>query len=158
MGLLDFVKCVDPFKVKTGERTLAENEVSLSREIEDKVISPSRETLHLVDHTIVDELESVAGKKKRKIAFNDGPPLVKKAKAYASVAPLEWDPTTASKTKLGIQSGQQGSGSGPTTAAMDDFVSSSVTLTLEHRYEDESADNVRTRPTSQSLCGFDIQF
>ncbi|GKD51566.1 ABC transporter C family member 8-like protein, partial [Tanacetum coccineum] len=66
MSLLDFVKSVDPFKVKTGERTLAENKHPLSWETEDMVISLSRKTLHLVDHTIVDELQSVVGKRKRK--------------------------------------------------------------------------------------------
>ncbi|GJW56816.1 hypothetical protein Tco_0103547, partial [Tanacetum coccineum] len=52
MGLLDFVKSADPFKVKTGERTLAENEVSLLTETEDIVMTPSAKTIHLVDHTI----------------------------------------------------------------------------------------------------------
>nr|GEV46835.1 hypothetical protein [Tanacetum cinerariifolium] len=40
MGLLYFVNFANPFKVKTGERTLAENEVPLLTEIEDKVVSP----------------------------------------------------------------------------------------------------------------------
>nr|GEW51528.1 SUMO-conjugating enzyme SCE1-like [Tanacetum cinerariifolium] len=37
MGLLDFVKSVDPFKVKIDERTLADNEVPLLEETGDKV-------------------------------------------------------------------------------------------------------------------------
>ncbi|GJS68365.1 reverse transcriptase [Tanacetum coccineum] len=36
MGLLDFVKSVDPFKVKVGEQTLAENKVQLITETEDR--------------------------------------------------------------------------------------------------------------------------
>ncbi|GKF54006.1 hypothetical protein Tco_0160916, partial [Tanacetum coccineum] len=44
IGLLDFVNSADPFKVKIGERTLAENEVSLITETEDRVISPSLTT------------------------------------------------------------------------------------------------------------------
>ncbi|GKC17209.1 hypothetical protein Tco_1013991, partial [Tanacetum coccineum] len=45
MGLLDFVKSADPFKEKIRERTLAEGEISLSKETEDRVISPSYERL-----------------------------------------------------------------------------------------------------------------
>ncbi|GJW16677.1 hypothetical protein Tco_0024113 [Tanacetum coccineum] len=56
MGLLDFVRALDPFKVKVGERTLAENEVPLVTKIEDRVVSPSSQTICLVDHTIQDEL------------------------------------------------------------------------------------------------------
>ncbi|GKF10673.1 hypothetical protein Tco_0048599, partial [Tanacetum coccineum] len=67
MGLLDFVKSSNSFKVKIGERTLAKDEVSLSKENEDMVISPSNETLRLVEHTITDKLKSVASKKKRKL-------------------------------------------------------------------------------------------
>nr|GEX28174.1 putative transposase (putative), gypsy type [Tanacetum cinerariifolium] len=40
MGLLDFVKSADPFKVNTSERTLAESEVLLLEETEDMFISP----------------------------------------------------------------------------------------------------------------------
>ncbi|GJZ00241.1 hypothetical protein Tco_0517670, partial [Tanacetum coccineum] len=119
MGLLDFVKSSNPFKVKTGERTLAENKVSLLRETEERVISPSREFLLLVDHTFIDELQSVAGKRKRKVAYNaDLPLLVKKVRDSSSAAPLERNPTTAGKTLA----------------------------TLENL--DESADNVRTRLAS----------
>ncbi|GJR96676.1 putative ribonuclease H-like domain-containing protein [Tanacetum coccineum] len=38
MGLLDFVNSADPFKVKIGERTLAENEVPLITETEDRSV------------------------------------------------------------------------------------------------------------------------
>ncbi|GJZ93208.1 hypothetical protein Tco_0665273 [Tanacetum coccineum] len=41
MGLLEFVNSADPFKVKIGERTLAENEVPLITETKDRVISLS---------------------------------------------------------------------------------------------------------------------
>ncbi|GJR93870.1 hypothetical protein Tco_0266044 [Tanacetum coccineum] len=44
MGLLDFVKSTNPYKVKVGERTLAETEVPLLNETEDRVISPSSPT------------------------------------------------------------------------------------------------------------------
>ncbi|GJS34367.1 retrotransposable element Tf2 [Tanacetum coccineum] len=54
MGLLDFVKSADPFKVKVGERTLAEKEVPLLTKTEDRAISPSIEIVLLVDHTIED--------------------------------------------------------------------------------------------------------
>ncbi|GKB51640.1 gypsy type transposase [Tanacetum coccineum] len=61
MGLLDFVRAVDPFKVKVGERTLAENEVPLVTKTEDRVVSPSSQTICLVDHTIQDELNVNSG-------------------------------------------------------------------------------------------------
>ncbi|GJT05823.1 hypothetical protein Tco_0840285 [Tanacetum coccineum] len=79
IGLLDFVKSTGPFKVKVGERTLGEGEILLSKETEDMVISPSRDIIRILDHTIVDELKSMAGKKKRRVVFNDGLPPVKKA-------------------------------------------------------------------------------
>ncbi|GKC36702.1 hypothetical protein Tco_1049086 [Tanacetum coccineum] len=59
MGLLDFVKAADPFKVKIGERTLAKNEVPLITETEDRVIVPSPQPMSLVDRTIQDELNVV---------------------------------------------------------------------------------------------------
>ncbi|GJS73318.1 hypothetical protein Tco_0706159 [Tanacetum coccineum] len=121
MGLLDFVKSFDPFKVKTEERTLVENEISY-------------------------KMLLVRGK--RKVAFNAGLPPVKKAKGYSSIVPAVRS-STSGKTptaleKLVVQSGQQDTGSGPTAAATKDFVSSPVTPTLEHEYEDEFGDNVRT--------------
>ncbi|GJT25002.1 hypothetical protein Tco_0894939 [Tanacetum coccineum] len=98
MGLLDFVKSYDPFKAKVRERTLIEEDVMLSKETEDMVISPSHDAIHIVDHTLVDELKSVVGKKKRRVVFNDGLPHVKKAKGSSSVASPERNPTTAGKT------------------------------------------------------------
>ncbi|GKD48471.1 hypothetical protein Tco_1277447 [Tanacetum coccineum] len=88
MGLLDFVKSTDPFKVKVGERTLGEGEILLSKETEDMVISPSRDIIRILDHTIVDELKSMAGKKKRRVVFNDGLPPVKKADVSLCVGSL----------------------------------------------------------------------
>nr|GEZ26163.1 hypothetical protein [Tanacetum cinerariifolium] len=79
MGLLDFVKSTDSFKVKVRERTLREGEVLLYKETEDMVISPSRDIICIVDHTIMDVLKSTAGNKKRRVVFNYGLPSVKKA-------------------------------------------------------------------------------
>ncbi|GJX26176.1 hypothetical protein Tco_0232472 [Tanacetum coccineum] len=42
-------------------------EVPLSKETEDMVVSPSRDIIQIVDHTIMDELKSDAGKKKREL-------------------------------------------------------------------------------------------
>ncbi|GKE01051.1 hypothetical protein Tco_1389034, partial [Tanacetum coccineum] len=58
MGLLDFVKSTDPFNVKVGERTLADDKVPLLEETGDIVISPSAQPISLVDHTIEDELKA----------------------------------------------------------------------------------------------------
>ncbi|GJW59310.1 hypothetical protein Tco_0106041 [Tanacetum coccineum] len=152
IDLLDFVKSLDPFKVKVGERTLIEGEILLSNETEDRVISPSNETLQLVKHAITDELRSVAGKRKRKVAFNANlPPVVKKVRGSYFVASLKRNPTTTGKTSTALenlitQSGQQDVGSELATAATDDFVSYFVTLTPKHKYEDESDENVKTRP------------
>nr|GEX95836.1 hypothetical protein [Tanacetum cinerariifolium] len=57
-----------PFKVKVGERTLAEDEIPLSKETKDMVIYPSHEILRIVEHTITDELRSVGGKRKSKVS------------------------------------------------------------------------------------------
>ncbi|GJY58972.1 hypothetical protein Tco_0458864, partial [Tanacetum coccineum] len=122
IGLLDFGKSSDSFKVKIRERTLAENEVSLLMEIESRVISPSHETFRLVDHTIMDELQNATRKRKRKVAFN----VERSAGCWVHA----------------------------TTAALKDFVSSSVTPTLEHEYKDESGANVRNRPASNRYVVF----
>nr|GEX44061.1 MAK10-like protein [Tanacetum cinerariifolium] len=66
MGLLDFVKSSDSFKVKVGERPLTKGEVLLSKKTRDMVISPSRDIIR-----IVDELKSAAGKKKKRVVVND---------------------------------------------------------------------------------------
>ncbi|GJU43071.1 hypothetical protein Tco_1200337 [Tanacetum coccineum] len=62
--------------VKIGERTLAEDEVPMITETTDMVVASSAQIVHLVDHTIIDELEEHAEKKKRKVAF-DAPPVKK---------------------------------------------------------------------------------
>ncbi|GJT77639.1 hypothetical protein Tco_1044364 [Tanacetum coccineum] len=72
MGLLDFVRAVDPFKVKVGEGKLAENEVPLVTETEDRVVSPSLQTIRLVDHTIQDELNVNFGKRRKIVVGEDG--------------------------------------------------------------------------------------
>ncbi|GJU96894.1 hypothetical protein Tco_1326165 [Tanacetum coccineum] len=118
IGLLDFVKYVDPFKVKVGERTLAENEVSLITETEDKVISPSLRTISLVDHTIQDELNVNSGKRMKRVAFVSGSP------------PGE----------------QAADGCGSAAPTTEDVTSSSITPTLERVLEDALHDNVRTHP------------
>ncbi|GKF12170.1 hypothetical protein Tco_0050096 [Tanacetum coccineum] len=56
MGLLDFVKSADPFKVKTRERKLVKGELSLITKTVDVVVAPSAQTVRLVDHTIINEL------------------------------------------------------------------------------------------------------
>ncbi|GJZ72637.1 hypothetical protein Tco_0636783 [Tanacetum coccineum] len=125
MGLLDFVKSDDPFKVKVGERTLAENEVPLITETEDRVISPSLQTISLIDHTIQDELNVNSSKRRKRVAFVSGSPPTKKA-----------------RTK-GI--GEQAViGSGSAAAVIEDVTSSFVTLTLECAFEDAPRDNVGT--------------
>ncbi|GJW64132.1 gypsy type transposase [Tanacetum coccineum] len=124
MSLLNFVKSVDPFKVKIGERTLAENKHPLSRETEDMVISPSRKTLNLVDHAIVDELQIVVAE-----SYYCRQDSCCSGKAYYLERSVEcW---------VRIHYWCYGG-----------FAFSFVTLTLDHEYEDESTDNVRTRLAS----------
>ncbi|GJX04554.1 hypothetical protein Tco_0190470 [Tanacetum coccineum] len=67
MGLLDFVKSVDPLNVKVGERTLAEGEVPLLTETANMVVEPSSQTARLVSHTIVDKLKKSTRKRKGKL-------------------------------------------------------------------------------------------
>nr|GFD55022.1 transposase (putative), gypsy type [Tanacetum cinerariifolium] len=87
----------DPFKVKVGERTLAENEVLLITETEDRVISPAEQTISLVDHTIQDELNVNSGKRKKRVAFVSESPPVKKARAQGIVI-SDSRPSTAGKS------------------------------------------------------------
>ncbi|GKF15947.1 hypothetical protein Tco_0057409, partial [Tanacetum coccineum] len=124
IALLDFVNSADHFKVKIGEQTLAENEVLLITETKDRVISPSPQTISLVDHTIQDELNVNVGKRKKRVAFVSGSSPMKKARTegrhwFGSAAP-----------------------------AAEDATSSSVTPTLERSSEGDFRDNVRTRPSS----------
>ncbi|GJZ53541.1 hypothetical protein Tco_0608426 [Tanacetum coccineum] len=74
MGLLDFVKSVDPFKVKT---------------------------ISLVDHTIQDELNVNSGKRKKKVAFVSGSPLVKKARTEGIVISDSRPSTAGAHVKVG---------------------------------------------------------
>nr|GEW30900.1 putative transposase (putative), gypsy type [Tanacetum cinerariifolium] len=152
MGLLDFVNSADPFKVKTGERTLTENEVPLNTETEDRVISPSPQTISLVDHTIQDDLNVNSGKRKKIVAFVFGSPLVKKARDEGIVI-SDSRPTTIGKSstaqrRLIRQSEQADAGSRSAVPATEDATSSSVTLTPERVLEDAPYDKVRTRPPS----------
>ncbi|GJW63362.1 hypothetical protein Tco_0115246, partial [Tanacetum coccineum] len=76
IGLLDFVKSADPFKVKVGEQTLADNK---------------------------DELNINSGKRKKIVAFVSGSSPMKKARAEAdtssgSAAPVTEDVTSSSVT------------------------------------------------------------
>ncbi|GKC43526.1 hypothetical protein Tco_1061248, partial [Tanacetum coccineum] len=120
IGLLDFVKSADPFKVKVGKRTLIENEVSLITETKDMVISPSLRTISLVDHTIQDELNVNSGKRMKRVAF-------------------------VSRSPPGEQAAD---GSGSAAPTIEDVTSSSVTPTPERVLEDALHDNVRMRPPS----------
>ncbi|GJT92447.1 hypothetical protein Tco_1081292 [Tanacetum coccineum] len=71
MCFLDFMKFTDSFKVKVRERTLAEGEIPLLTETADMVVPPSAQTICIVNHTIVDELKEITGKKKRKSGQHD---------------------------------------------------------------------------------------
>ncbi|GKA57245.1 hypothetical protein Tco_0756433 [Tanacetum coccineum] len=135
--------------VKTGERTLAENEVPLMTETEDRVISPFSQTISLVDHTIQDELNVNVGKRKKRVAFVSGSSPVKKAWTEGVII-SDSRPSTAGKSPTALwrlirQSGQAATGSGSAAPATKDATSSSVTPTLEHASE---GDNVRTCPPS----------
>ncbi|GKA54670.1 hypothetical protein Tco_0753619 [Tanacetum coccineum] len=149
MGLLDFVKSADPFKVKVGERTLADNKVPLNTKTRDKVISPSAQTISLVDHTIQDELNVNSGKRRKRVAFVSGSSPVKKARAEGIVI-FYSRPSTTGKSptalrRLSRQNEQADTGSGSAAPSTEDVTSSSVTPTPERVLKDASHDNVRTR-------------
>nr|GEV13496.1 hypothetical protein [Tanacetum cinerariifolium] len=123
MGLLDYVKSADPFKVKVGEWTLAENK---------------------------DELNINSSKRKKRVAFVSGSPPVKKARAEGIVVTYS-RPSTAGNSyfalrRLSRQNEQADTGSGSAASVTEDVASSSVTHTPERILEDASHDNVRTRP------------
>ncbi|GJY44916.1 hypothetical protein Tco_0433129 [Tanacetum coccineum] len=133
MGLFDFVKSSDPFKVKTGERTLAEGEIPFNDETVNMTEPPSAEIVQIVDHTIVDEVKELTGKKKRRVIFWELP--AKRLRADATVA-SEAIPSTGGKShvalkRLELQRGPQGIGSSSVSPLVVGFVSSSITLTLE---------------------------
>nr|GEY46117.1 transposase (putative), gypsy type [Tanacetum cinerariifolium] len=120
MGLPDIVKSADPFKVKVKEWTLADKDVPLNTETEDRVISPSAQTISLVDHTIHDELNVNSGKRKKRVAFVSWSPPVKKERAKG--------PLLLRQRML--------------------LLLLLLLLTPERVLEDASPDNVRTRPPS----------
>ncbi|GJV31915.1 hypothetical protein Tco_1392315 [Tanacetum coccineum] len=93
MGLFNFITSSDPFKVKVGDRRLADGDVTLLEETKDTVIPPSDEVI--VDHNIVDELRDVAvgkGGSKKRDTFDDVEPAAKKVKAK-NVSVPKWDIT-----------------------------------------------------------------
>ncbi|GJZ43548.1 hypothetical protein Tco_0590803 [Tanacetum coccineum] len=119
MGLLDFVKSADPFKVKTRERTLAQGEVPLNNETMNMTVPPSVEIVQI-------ELP------------------VKRLRADAAVA-SEVVPTTGGKSpaalrRLESQSRPQGVGSS-FVPPVEEFVSSSVTPTPEPDVPEDSGSN-----------------
>nr|GEZ06145.1 putative transposase (putative), gypsy type [Tanacetum cinerariifolium] len=131
MGLLDFVKSVDPFKVKVGEQTLAENEIPLITKTEDRVVS----------HSL-----------KKRVAFASGSLLANKAQTEGIVI-FYSRPITAGKSpsalqRLSRQNEQASTGSGSDVPATEDVTSSSVTPTPQFAHEDTSHDNLRVRPAS----------
>nr|GEV88118.1 cytochrome P450 CYP82D47-like [Tanacetum cinerariifolium] len=136
------VKSSDPSKNKTGERTLAPGEVPLLTEIADRVVNLSPQMIRLVTHTIADEINAHCGKNKRKIGSNAGLPPVKKART-GGVVINEPAATTARKSPAIIKKLINKANVDSRVAAyrLEEFVSSSVTFTLEHDYEDESVSN-----------------
>ncbi|GJS58750.1 hypothetical protein Tco_0653534 [Tanacetum coccineum] len=132
MGLFDFVKFADLFKVKTGERMLAEGEVPLND-------------------------ETHAGKKKKRVVFYDLP--AKRLRTDAAVA-TEAMPTTGGKSptalkRLELQSGPQGVGSSSVPPFAEEFVSSSITTTPEPDVPEDSGSTqdggVRTHHASMGI-------
>ncbi|GKF69983.1 hypothetical protein Tco_0203040, partial [Tanacetum coccineum] len=147
MGLLNFVQSADPFKVKTSKRTLATDEVPLLTETEGQVISPSADTISLVDHTIHEELKTAGSKKKKRVAFVAGPPPAKRARTE-DVSTFDAQPATAGNSfrRLIKQGASEDGGFGSVVPVTEDLASS-VTPTSEREYEDDSdhGNNVRTR-------------
>ncbi|GKC48278.1 hypothetical protein Tco_1066000 [Tanacetum coccineum] len=142
-GLLNFVKSADPFKVKIGERTLAEGEILLNDETMNKTVPPSAKIIQIVEYTIVDELKEHAGKKKRRVVFDDLP--MKRLRADAVVA-FEAVPTTGGKSlttlrRLELQSRPQGVGSSFVSPSIEEFVSSSITPTPKPDVLEDSGSN-----------------
>ncbi|GKF02252.1 hypothetical protein Tco_0029175, partial [Tanacetum coccineum] len=130
----DFVKSADPFKVKTGERTLAKGEVSLNNETVNMTVPPSAEIIQIVDHTIVDEAKEQAGKKKRRrVIFEEL--LVKRlwddAAAATGVVPTTGSKGPTALKRIELQNEPCGVGSSSVPPPIEEFVSSSVTPTPE---------------------------
>ncbi|GJR64153.1 hypothetical protein Tco_0010218 [Tanacetum coccineum] len=117
MGLLDFVKSADPFKVKVGEQTLAENELNVN-----------------------------SGKRKKMVAFVSGSPLVKKTQTEGVVI-SDSQPSMAGKSPTALQrlirQGEQAVACfGSAAAATEDATSSFVNPTMERALEDAPHNNV----------------
>ncbi|GJT71502.1 hypothetical protein Tco_1030788 [Tanacetum coccineum] len=144
----------DPFKVKTSKRTLATDEVPLLTETKGQVISPSADTISLVDHTIHEELKTAGSKKKKRVAFVAGPPPAKRARTE-DVSTFDARPATAGNSfpRLIKQGASEDGGFGSVVPVMEDLASS-VTPTSEREYEDDSdhGNNVRTRLLSGRFC------
>ncbi|GKD82381.1 hypothetical protein Tco_1349220, partial [Tanacetum coccineum] len=159
MGLLDFVKTADPFKVRTGERTLAEEEVPLNDETVNMTVAPSTEIIRLVEHTIVDELGGQdVKKKKRNVAFGTLP--AKKLRTDEAMISEPVPTTTAGKSPAALkrnelQSGASDNATGSASHPTEEFVSSSVTPTPETDVYGDSASTqdatVRGRRVSSKL-------
>ncbi|GJR86095.1 hypothetical protein Tco_0210106 [Tanacetum coccineum] len=113
MGLLDFVNSADPFKVKVGERTLAENEVPLLSETEDSVISPSPQTISLKART-------------------EGVKISEPNPTFAGKSPT-------ALTRLELQSGWEGAESGYAPHPTKEFISSSITPIPERDIPEDSS-------------------
>nr|GEU38568.1 hypothetical protein [Tanacetum cinerariifolium] len=126
MGLLDFVKSADPFRVKTKERTLAQGEVPLNNETMNMTVPPSAEIVQIVEHTIMDELKEHAGKKKKRVVFEDLP--AKRLRAD-TVVPTTGGKSLAALKRLESQSGPYCVESSFVPPPAKEFVSSFVTLT-----------------------------
>ncbi|GJZ30986.1 hypothetical protein Tco_0576033 [Tanacetum coccineum] len=133
MGLLDFVKSADPFKVKTGEWTLAEGEVSLNNESVNMIVPPSAKIIQIVDHTIVDKAKEHVGKKKMGVIFEELPVkrLRDDAAAATRVVPTIGGKGPVALKRLELQNEPRGVGSSFVLPPIEEFVSSSVTPTPE---------------------------
>ncbi|GKF83409.1 hypothetical protein Tco_0245065 [Tanacetum coccineum] len=157
MGLLDFVKSVDPFKVKTGERTLAEGEIPLNDESVNMTVPPSVDIIQIVNHTIVDEVEEHAGKKKKKVVFEELPTkqLRSDAASASEAVPITGSKGSAALKRLELQIEPGGVGSSYVPPPVEEFVSSSVTPTPEpdadEDYGSSQDGGVRTHHASMGI-------
>nr|GEX77798.1 hypothetical protein [Tanacetum cinerariifolium] len=142
MGLLDFVKSLDPSKIKIEERTLALGEVPLLTETADMVVNPSLQMIRLVTHTILNEINAHSGKNKRKIGASTGLLPVKKSK-MGGVSINEPAANTVGKSSTVIKKiiNQANVDFEVAASRPEEFVSSFITPTPEHDYEDESVSN-----------------
>nr|GEY24158.1 putative transposase (putative), gypsy type [Tanacetum cinerariifolium] len=142
IGLLDFVKSSDTSKIKTKERTLALGEVPLLTETIDMVVNPSLQMIRLVTHTISNEINAHSGKNKRKIGASVGLLPVKKSR-MGGVSINEPTANTVGKFLAVIKKiiNQANVDFRVAASRPEEFVSSFVTPTLEHDYEDESVSN-----------------